>query len=363
MEKLRLCYLATGKSVHSYRWIKFFAERNHDIFWLSLDPMRFFPLENIKFQKLSLSFKILDIIGGSLYLKKILRSFKPDILHAHYAGKYGLVGALSGFHPYILTAWGSDVLFASKRFFTSSLVKYALKKADLITCDALHMKKAIKNLGISEDKIFTIYFGTDTQKFHPKNRNSDFWKKMGIYSSKVVISLRSFEPIYDIETLIKAVPVIVKQIPDVKFVIAGEGSQKRYLMKLVQELEVSEKINFIGFIPPQALPVYLASSDVYVSTSLSDAGLAASTAEAMASGVPVVVTDSGENHLWIENGRNGFLVPVQDVKALAEKISLLLKFPSLRKELGESARRTICERNDYYKEMKKMEDIYYQIKS
>ena len=186
---------------------------------------------------------------------------------------------------------------------------------------------------------------------------------MGIYSSKVVISLRSFEPIYDIETLIKAVPVIVKQIPDVKFVIAGEGSQKRYLMKLVQELEVSEKINFIGFIPPQALPVYLASSDVYVSTSLSDAGLAASTAEAMASGVPVVVTDSGENHLWIENGRNGFLVPVQDVKALAEKISLLLKFPSLRKELGESARRTICERNDYYKEMKKMEDIYYQIKS
>jgi glycosyltransferase involved in cell wall biosynthesis len=97
---------------------------------------------------------------------------------------------------------------------------------------------------------------------------------------------------------------------------------------------------------------------VYVSTSRSDAGLAASTAEAMASGLPVVVTDSGENRVWVADGENGFIVPTQAPEMLAERILDLLRRPDVRARWGRANRQIIVERNDYVREMGRMEEIY-----
>jgi glycosyltransferase involved in cell wall biosynthesis len=101
--------------------------------------------------------------------------------------------------------------------------------------------------------------------------------------------------------------------------------------------------------------------DVYVSTSLSDAGIAASTAEAMACGLPVIVTDVADNRDWVEDGDNGFVIPVKSPKLLAEKIIYLLKNENIRKKFGKSGRKIIEERNNYYKEMEKMENIYEKL--
>jgi glycosyltransferase involved in cell wall biosynthesis len=102
-------------------------------------------------------------------------------------------------------------------------------------------------------------------------------------------------------------------------------------------------------------------SDVYVSTSLSDAGISASTAEAMACGLPVVVTDTGENEKWVDNGKNGFVVSVKQPEILAKKIIYLLKNKEAGKKMGENARKVIEERNDYYREMGEMEEIYKKL--
>lgn len=98
--------------------------------------------------------------------------------------------------------------------------------------------------------------------------------------------------------------------------------------------------------------------DVYVSTSLSDAEIAANIAEAMVCGLPVIVTDAADNKKWIDNGVNGFVVPVKDPKSLAEKIIYLLQNEDIRKQFGKINTKIIEERNNYYKEMEKMEDIY-----
>ncbi|MGZ3920776.1 MAG: glycosyltransferase, partial [Bacteroidia bacterium] len=66
-------------------------------------------------------------------LKKVISKFKPDILHAHYATSYGLIGALSGFHPYVISSWGTDVMkFPQKNFVAKSILKYNFRKADLL---------------------------------------------------------------------------------------------------------------------------------------------------------------------------------------------------------------------------------------
>jgi glycosyltransferase involved in cell wall biosynthesis len=154
---------------------------------------------------------------------------------------------------------------------------------------------------------------------------------------------------------------VLKEIPESKFVIAGEGLEQRRLKDLAESLDISNSVKFVGFIPNDELPEYLNTMDVYVSTSLSDAGIAASTAEAMACGLPVIVTDVADNIDWVEDGDNGFVIPVKNPKVLAEKIIYLLKNENIRKKFGKSGRKIIEERNNYYKEMEKMENIYEKL--
>jgi glycosyltransferase involved in cell wall biosynthesis len=81
----------------------------------------------------------------------------------------------------------------------------------------------------------------------------------------------------------------------------------------------------------------------------------------MACGLPVVITDFGDNRKWVEDGVSGFIVPLKDPESLAEKIIYLLKNEDVRKEFGTRNRKIIEERNNYYKEMEKMENIYIEL--
>jgi glycosyltransferase involved in cell wall biosynthesis len=363
---MKLCFLAGADSIHSVRWIKYFAEKGHEVHWISLTPSTQGTIKDVKlylFKGLKGPLgrlSPLNMLSNAIRVKRLIREINPDILHAHYAGVNGVTGALSGFHPFLLTVWGSDVLISAKSKIKGPLIKYALNKTDLITCDANHMRDAMTKLGVDAGKINLIYFGVDTQKFHPGGRNEGAIKKLGIADSPAVISLRNLEPIYDVETLIKAIPQVLADVPQAKFVIAGKGSQEDELKRLAASLGVFESTRFIGWIPNDEIPQYLTSMDICVSTSLSDAGIAASTAEAMSCGLPVIITDSAENSEWVRNGESGFIIPVKDAATLAGRITALLKSRATRSRLGEKGRKVIEERNNYYVEMEKMEDIYQE---
>jgi len=294
-----------------------------------------------------------------LQFKRLVKNINPNIIHAHYITEIALLGAASGFHPFIVTPWGSDVLVAPKRSMMSRwIVKYVLKRADLITCDAEHIKEPLTKLGADPQKIKLIYFGTDTRKFNPEQRDERLRKELGILDSPTIISLRRLEPICDVESLITAVPLVLKEVPRAKFLIVDKGSQEEGLKQLAKSLGVSGSVKFVGRIPEDELPRYIASADIHVSTSLSDAGLAASTAEAMACGLPVIVTDFGDNRKWVQDGVNGFIIPLRAPQALAAKIIHLLKDEETRKRFGSMNREIIIERNNWEKEMSKMGKLY-----
>lgn len=356
---MKICFIASANSIHSFKWIKYFKERGHEICWISIEKNEFSELENIKFYLLkNFKIKILNVIFNINSLKKIIKKFEPDILHAHYAGVNGLLAALSGFHPFILTAWGSDILIAGKSKMKKPLIKFALNRADLITCDAEHMEKAIIKLGVNSSKIKIIYFGIDTKKFSPGPKDENLIQKLNIQNCPTIISLRSLEPIYDLETLIKAIPLVLKEFPEAKFIVAGRGSEEEKLKSLAKNLKILESIRFVGWIPNEVLHQYLNSSDIYVSTSLSDAGISSSTAEAMACGLPVVITNTGENEKWVKDGENGYLITIKNPELLANKITTLIKDKDLRREFGRKSRELIEEKNNYLKEMAKMEKLY-----
>jgi glycosyltransferase involved in cell wall biosynthesis len=356
---MKLCFLAGANSIHSYRWIKYFAEKGHKIYWFSLAPLCFGKLPTVDFHGMNYyRIKALNIVKASLVFRRQIKIIKPDILHVHSAGSYGLVGRLSGFHPIVLTVWGSDVLVSEKSKVKSALVKTVLKGADLITCDAEHMKKEMIKLGVDDKRIKIVFFGTDIKIFRPKQNTEEAKNKLNHNSSPIILSLRSLEPLYDNETLIKTIPHVLKDVPDAKFVIAGTGSQSGALKKTAERLGVSDNVEFVGQLSENEVFLYLMRADIYVSTSLSDAGLAASTAEAMACQLPVIITDFGDNRKWVTDGEGGFIIPPQNPQFLAQKIIYLIRNEHVRKEFGALNRKVIVERNNYYIEMEKMGFIY-----
>jgi glycosyltransferase involved in cell wall biosynthesis len=305
---------------------------------------------------------LINSVPMMLQIKRLVKNINPDIIHAHYIMETTLLGAASGFHPFVVTPWGSDVLIATRKSRMSGWVtKYVLKKADLITCDAEHIKEPLTKLGAEPQKIKLIYFGTDTRKFNPGQGDEKLREELGILASPTIISLRRFEPVYDVESLITAVPLVLREVPKAKFLLVEKGSQEAELKKLAKSLGVSDSVKFVGWVPEDELPRYLALADIYVSTSLSDAGLASSTAEAMACGLPVIITNFGDNKKWVEDGVNGFIIPLKAPQVLAAKIIYLLKDKETRKRFGKINRGIIVERNNREKEMEKVAKLYEEL--
>jgi len=360
---MKICFLASADSIHSYRWVKFFADKGHEVHWISFIKSIFKPIEGVHYYEFLLSpGRIVRMFPVFVRVRRLVGKIMPDILHAHYVGTYGLGGALTGFQPFITSAWGSDILFAGRAWHKRPFVKYALGKSRLITTDAHHMIDAMKAMGVEESKMKLICFGIDTQQFRRSEEDRRATREsLNLGESPTVISLRTLDPLYDVGTLIRAAPRILKQVPQAVFLIVGDGSQKQELYKLAKDLGIAESMRFLGRIPNHQLPRYLSATDLYVSTSLSDAGIAASTAEAMACQTPVVVTNSGENSLWVQDGKSGFVVPLQDPDKLADRLIVLLKDKEMRVRFGALGRETIKEKNDYHNEMSKMETIYQDI--
>lgn len=363
MHRGHICYLANAASIHTLRWANYFTEHNWKVDLITWRP----PGKdaeinaNIDVHRILFPPHYIARYGALLEIALLIRKIRPDIIHAHYISHFGILaglyGRLFGFRPIVLTAWGRYSL-TNSRGLHRQLQKLAIRRADCITCDAEHIKEPLMKLGADPKKIRVIYFGTDTRKFSPRPKSEKLKEQLGVCGSPVVISLRNLQPLYDVESLIKAVPLVLKEIPSVKFIIAGDGEQKEYLYNLATLLAISENIRFVGQIANDELPQYLNMADIYVSTSLSDAGLAASTAEAMACGLPVVITDFGDNRKWVEDNVNGFVVPLQDPETLASQIICLLRNKDDGIKFGQAGRQIIEERNNYEKEMVRMGDLY-----
>jgi glycosyltransferase involved in cell wall biosynthesis len=245
----------------------------------------------------------------------------------------------------------------AKKYF----VKYALKKADLITTDSLSAIKTIVGFGVDEEKVKLVVHGVDLRLFHPIENNEDLKEELCVKRNyQVVISTRNLEPAYDVRTLIKAIPYVIDKCPNTYFLIVGDGILRRQLEELACKLGVAENVGFVGSVSNREMPKFLGVSDIYVSASLSDTR-SVSLLEAMASGLSVVVTDLEGNRECVREGVNGFLFSKGDFKALAEKIVYLLRDEDTRERFGAISRRYVEKEGSYEDEMRKMEKLYKEL--
>jgi L-malate glycosyltransferase len=367
---MNICFFSDALAEHTRRWAKYFALKGHHvdlITWNSSTLDNYQPVRvhvvNKTFASNNILSRILNLPHLIVKIRKIIREIKPDVIHAHSAGAYAWMALFAGFHPYIVTPWGTDILVdAKKSRWNRLLTSFALRRAELITCDAQHMKNEMVCLGVNPGRIQIVMFGVDLNRFvtYP-DAVIELKKRFGLNDSPIVLSTRTLTPIHDVTTFVRSIPLIKAAVPSAQFIVATDGSERKKLEDMTDALGVAGAVQFPGYLGEDEMVRWLHLADVYVSTSLTDAGLSASTAEAMACGLPVVITDNGENSDWVIDGKGGYLVPNNASDILAERVIRLLKDKNMRLKFGRLNRQTIEERNNYVTEMDRMEVMYGEL--
>ncbi|MGB8658293.1 MAG: glycosyltransferase [Candidatus Zixiibacteriota bacterium] len=325
---MKILFLADARTYHTQRWVNYFVDRGHQCFFISLErgstesssdgglgtkAKEFFVPPKAVPHSLKYALSLPSIRG-------IVALIQPDLVNAHFVPNYGLIGALLKFHPLVISTWGSDVLISPKKtWLHKKRAEYILAKADLVTADAMVTAEAACRLGAERGKVLVSPMGVQRNLIGRQKKSDveDMGKKKPCL---LVLSNRRLEPLYDVASLLKAVPLVMKAVKkDVRFVILGEGSEKEKLIHLTRRLGIESCVEFKGVVPRERLLQYYRDSDVYVSASKSDS-TSVSLLEAMNFGLIPVVTDIPGNREWIKDQENGFLFATSDHKALANVI-------------------------------------------
>lgn len=361
---MKIFILSDIHSTHTKRWVKALSEKGCEIFLFGLlecDASFYDNLPRVTVYNYGFSFHKKSRIarwtlGKVLYFKALkvikqkIKEFQPNIVHAHYASSYGLLGALTKFHPYIVSVWGSDVYsYPLAGNIYKKLLSYTFAKADLILSTSNCMARETNKY--TDKQIGITPFGVDTELFKPMSTQKE--------NAFVIGNVKTLSANYGIDLLIRAFELVVKHNPDknLKLRIVGDGPDKDKLLQLCQELSISDKVEFVGFVNNQQLPAIYNSFDMSVSLSHKESfGVVA--VEAMSCECPVVVSDADGFCEVVTDGENGMIVPRGDFTAAADAIQKLIDNENLRKEMGHNGREKVLRCYHWDDNVNQMIDYY-----
>ena len=362
---MKICYIADQTSIHTQRWLKFFANSGHDIFLIphceaDLDIENITILEKLP----KLSYKSSSFFSTVKKAKSIIRKIQPDILHAHFVEQFGWLGALVDFRPFVVTAWGSDIYklpYISKLGIGKKFTKYTLKKANLLTAISEDLKNEMIRLGTPKDNINIIHWGVELDRFKPDIKISELKKTLNIKHNPVILSNRVFEENFNISVIIKAISLVLKRIPDAILLLQNSGGKLHdNIEKSIRSLGIWNSVRILPRYEYSDMPALYAMSDLYVSVPSYDAACISLT-EAMACGSIPVISEVPGPMEWVKDDYNGKVVPAQNAKALASAICDLIENEEKMKFFRNRNLDLIRNKGDQKYWMGKMNRIYNKL--
>ena len=364
--KMKILYIADSTSIHTQRWVRYFLEAGHVIYIITIGEkteringaIHVANFDRFYFR----SFSFLRVLKGT---RKMLRQIKPDILHGHFVHQYGWLAALTGFHPFVLSAWGTDILYlpnASRSGLGRLLTTYAMRRADLLTATSEHLKNEMIKQGAAADRIQVVFWGVDPRRFRPNIDTGPLKKRLGIANgSPVILSNRNQIALYNNDIVVKAMAIVLKCFPKAVLILQNSGGPLENELKwLAQNENISGSVRFLPRFSHGDLPPLYALADVYVSVPSWDAG-PVSLKEAMSCGaVPVISRLPGPME-WVSDGVNGSIVPARDPGKLAHAICDLLSHPKQCEHYRRINRDLIVKKADHRVMMEKMARWYHRL--
>ncbi|HOL22413.1 MAG TPA: glycosyltransferase [bacterium] len=365
MKQIKVLLLADSSSIHTRRWANALNESGLNVFIFSLcDPTGKYN-DGIKIYSQGFNpnwtnrdtkvYNKIIYLKTLFALKKIIKKVKPNIVHAHFATSYGLLGALSGFQPYIISVWGSDVYDFPKRSFINKLIlKFNLSKANIILSTSHVMAKETSQY--TKKPIIVTPFGVDIEKFKLTSENK-------INSKLIFGTIKTLDPKYGIDILIQAFALVYKRLKDEnvesELHIIGGGPSEFELKKLVESLNLKDYVRFVGKVTHDCVPKYLNSFDVFVALSIDNSeSFGVAVVEASSCSLPVVVTSVGGLPEIVSDNFTGYIVPPNDPVTAADKMFDLSMNFEKRKYFGKNGRLLVEEKFNWNDNVNRMLEIY-----
>jgi glycosyltransferase involved in cell wall biosynthesis len=254
-------------------------------------------------------------------------------------------------------SWAYDLLFdADKNGLYRWATKTTLKRTDILIADCETVAQLAVGRGFPRERIVTFPWGLDLAQFSPGKEDS-LRERRGWQEDFILLHTRSWEPLYGVEVFIKAFIQAARQRPEVRLFLLGNGSQAGTLRQMLMQAGMLNRVHFGGQVKQADLPRYYQAADLYVSASHSD-GSSLSLMEALACGIPALVSDIPGNCEWIKPGEAGWLFKDGDPDALAQGILQAVDERKNLRTIGQNARKLAEERADWSKNFEKLLEGY-----
>jgi glycosyltransferase involved in cell wall biosynthesis len=295
--------------------------------------------------------------------QRLLASIAPDLVHAGPIQNCGYLTGLSRFHPWLLSSWGSDLLFHAERSAQWMLAtQAALSSADAFFCDCDTVRARAKQLAnIQDSRIVQFPWGIRKGLFGPLGdlpSGAEYKREPGTH---VFISTRAWEPTYGVDTLLEAFRLAYQQDSSLRLLLLGNGSETETVRRFINVHGLSHVIRSHDPYPKEEMPKWFRAADTYVSCAVSD-GTSVSLLEAMATGLQPVVTDIASNREWIVEAHNGWLAPARSAEEFSDKLLRAAHLSSQQRRLfSERNHRIVEERADWDRNFPKLLETYERL--
>jgi glycosyltransferase involved in cell wall biosynthesis len=377
---LRICYVGWGDYVHVRRFARWFSGRGHEVHVITHHPVAMpgVVMHDLRvgsgarsradrYARLEFRSARALALRGLIRVRQLVREIEPDLVHAHSLYYPGYLGAFVSGVPRVITVWSNEDVslpFARRppalnRIFSS----WALGRGDIVTGISRSLVDSITAMGGVSEKTFVFHWGVDLRVFNRDESVGRVRARLGLDGRRVVLSPRNIDQNCNIETVVKAIPLVARSCPDVRFLFLWNYRDESYMARVrrsVGELAVECWTSFRGPVDYSTLHYYYRAADVFVSVPHSDSG-PVSLVEAMACGAAPVVSDLPCVREWIDDGLNGLVVKADDHVALGGAISRLLVDDDRRNRMAAVNEELVRERADAEQNMAWMEGVYERL--
>jgi L-malate glycosyltransferase len=353
---VRILYFSDNSSDHNFRFLEKFVAYGLEVIFLDATrgaaAGRPIPagVRSVRFQR-----GVPRDAGPRQYenivpeLKSLLRDLHPDVVHAGPVPTCGYAAALTDFHPLLVMPWGSDLIaYADRNLEWRRATEIALRAADgfFPDCDAVRAAGE-RFVTFANDRVVQFPWGIQPGSFSPRGPAVSRDNLNFSTDSFTFISTRSWEPVYDIPVLVEAFNLARQQNKRLRLVLLGDGSEAARVRSFIAEHNLGSVVVTPGFVAAAEMPNWFRAADAYVSCTRSD-GTSISLLQAMATGLPVIVTDIGPNREWVVEDKNGWLAPVGSSEEFAEKLLRVASLePTDREAISERNQSTVAQRADW----------------
>lgn len=267
-------------------------------------------------------------------IRALVASTRADVVHAH--------GYKADIYVYLaLRNAGTSLVSTCHTWYDTGPVvtlygkadRFILRKYARIVAVSDEVRQRLLKAGVSDGKIRMVRNGIDLRPFarplpSPEQPARDL--VVGL------VGRLAWEK--GVDLFLAAAARVLTELPQTRFVVAGEGPDRDQLERTIDELKIRHNVTMLG--RRDDMPAVYASLDIMVSSSRQE-GLPMAILEGMASGLPLIATPVGEVATVVRDGESGILVPTEDVARLSAAIALLLRDPARRAQLGAAARQRI----------------------